>query len=182
MVTFSAFSGGIGSSLIGGNFWEGFVIGGTVAGLNDALHEYYNKKQINNLLKELSENGVQINSAADFNKESVIQLIANSPTLTDLWSKANYIYFELSNKKVFTKKGHLINAIVDEDLKQNKVTKEYTIHEANKIILYQSAFKTLGDLAFTLGHELIHAHHIISGFSLKIYNLMKDENAASNYL
>ncbi|MGU9938522.1 RHS repeat-associated core domain-containing protein [Empedobacter brevis] len=38
MITFGAISGGIGSYLVGGNFWQGFVIGGTVAGLNDAMH------------------------------------------------------------------------------------------------------------------------------------------------
>ncbi|WP_291066660.1 MULTISPECIES: RHS repeat domain-containing protein [unclassified Empedobacter] len=41
MITFAGFSGGIGSYLIGGNFWEGFVIGATVAGLNDALHNNF---------------------------------------------------------------------------------------------------------------------------------------------
>lgn len=32
-------SGGIGSSLSGGNFWDGVVIGGIVAGLNHELHK-----------------------------------------------------------------------------------------------------------------------------------------------
>ncbi|HIB8182325.1 TPA: penicillin-binding protein, partial [Elizabethkingia anophelis] len=32
-------AGGIGSELTGGNFWQGVVIGGMVAGLNDALHK-----------------------------------------------------------------------------------------------------------------------------------------------
>lgn len=31
-------AGGIGAELTGGNFWEGFVIGGVVAGLNHAMH------------------------------------------------------------------------------------------------------------------------------------------------
>ncbi|MDE5483453.1 MULTISPECIES: RHS repeat-associated core domain-containing protein [Elizabethkingia] len=39
MVTFGAIAGGIGSELTGGNFWQGVVIGGMVAGLNDALHK-----------------------------------------------------------------------------------------------------------------------------------------------
>ncbi|MCT3833551.1 hypothetical protein HZP56_08365 [Elizabethkingia anophelis] len=37
-VVFGAISGGIGSALTGGNFWQGVVIGGIVAGLNHALH------------------------------------------------------------------------------------------------------------------------------------------------
>ena len=35
-------SGGIGAELIGGNFWEGAVIGGIVAGLNHAMHRVDN--------------------------------------------------------------------------------------------------------------------------------------------
>lgn len=37
-VAFGALSGGIGAELSGGNFWEGAVIGGVVAGLNHAMH------------------------------------------------------------------------------------------------------------------------------------------------
>ncbi|EQB90593.1 RHS repeat-associated core domain-containing protein [Elizabethkingia anophelis] len=37
-VVFGAIAGGIGSALTGGNFWQGVVIGGIVAGLNHALH------------------------------------------------------------------------------------------------------------------------------------------------
>ncbi|KAF5274468.1 hypothetical protein FQR65_LT17005 [Abscondita terminalis] len=41
MVTFGALAGGIGSELSGGNFWQGALIGGVVAGLNDAMHKDY---------------------------------------------------------------------------------------------------------------------------------------------
>lgn len=39
MIAFGALSGGIGAELSGGNFWEGAVIGGIVAGLNHAMHK-----------------------------------------------------------------------------------------------------------------------------------------------
>ena len=42
MVSFGALSGGVGSALSGGNFFEGVVIGGMVAGLNDAMHKHLN--------------------------------------------------------------------------------------------------------------------------------------------
>ncbi|MCL1666561.1 hypothetical protein M2T82_00645 [Elizabethkingia ursingii] len=38
-VIFGTIAGGIGSALTGGNFWQGVVIGGIVAGLNHALHK-----------------------------------------------------------------------------------------------------------------------------------------------
>ena len=39
MIAFGAVSGGVGSELAGGNFWQGAVTGGIVAGLNHAAHE-----------------------------------------------------------------------------------------------------------------------------------------------
>jgi len=39
MITFGAISGGIGAELSGGNFWQGAVTGGIVAGLNSAMHK-----------------------------------------------------------------------------------------------------------------------------------------------
>lgn len=44
MIAFGALSGGIGAELSGGNFWEGAVIGGVVAGLNHAMHKENNGK------------------------------------------------------------------------------------------------------------------------------------------
>ena len=41
-IAFGALSGGIGAELSGGNFWEGAVIGGIVAGLNHVAHRVDN--------------------------------------------------------------------------------------------------------------------------------------------
>jgi hypothetical protein len=38
MIAFGALSGGVGSALSGGNFWQGALIGGVVAGLNHVAH------------------------------------------------------------------------------------------------------------------------------------------------
>ncbi|WP_165828262.1 RHS repeat-associated core domain-containing protein [Chryseobacterium phosphatilyticum] len=38
-ILFGAISGGIGSELAGGNFWQGALIGGIVAGLNHTMHD-----------------------------------------------------------------------------------------------------------------------------------------------
>lgn len=42
MIAFGAIVGGVGSELVGGNFWQGAVIGGIVAGLNHAMHKMDN--------------------------------------------------------------------------------------------------------------------------------------------
>ena len=39
MIAFGALSGGIGAELSGGNFWQGAITGGIVAGLNHAMHK-----------------------------------------------------------------------------------------------------------------------------------------------
>lgn len=39
IVSFGAIAGGIGAELSGGNFWQGAIVGGLVAGLNHALHK-----------------------------------------------------------------------------------------------------------------------------------------------
>ncbi|QIY92358.1 RHS repeat-associated core domain-containing protein [Chryseobacterium gallinarum] len=45
-VLFGALSGGIGAELTGGNFWQGALIGGIVAGLNHKLHDVVGPKKI----------------------------------------------------------------------------------------------------------------------------------------
>ena len=45
-VLFGAVSGGIGAELTGGNFWQGALIGGIVAGLNHKLHDFVGPKKI----------------------------------------------------------------------------------------------------------------------------------------
>lgn len=43
MIGFGALAGGIGAEATGGEFWRGAIIGGTVAGLNHAMHQIQNK-------------------------------------------------------------------------------------------------------------------------------------------
>ncbi|AZI20635.1 RHS repeat domain-containing protein [Chryseobacterium taklimakanense] len=42
-ILFGAVAGGVGTKLTGGNFWEGVLIGGIVAGLNHAMHSMGNE-------------------------------------------------------------------------------------------------------------------------------------------
>nr|WP_309758136.1 RHS repeat-associated core domain-containing protein [Flavobacterium sp.] len=43
-IAFGSLSGGVGAELSGGNFWQGAVTGGIVAGLNEAMHKGFAKK------------------------------------------------------------------------------------------------------------------------------------------
>lgn len=52
MVTFGALSGEIGAELTEGNFWQGAVIRGIVAGLNHAIHQNISKQESLQYLKK----------------------------------------------------------------------------------------------------------------------------------
>lgn len=61
MVAFGALSGGVGAELSGGNFWQGAVTGGIVAGLNHAMHKMGGedpRKPINK--RRLTENEIEL--------------------------------------------------------------------------------------------------------------------------
>lgn len=60
-ITFGALSGGIGAELSGGNFWQGAVTGGIVAGLNHVMHKMGGedpRKPINK--RRLTENEIEL--------------------------------------------------------------------------------------------------------------------------
>ena len=60
-VSFRALSGGIGAEFSGGNFWQGAVTGGIVAGLNHEMHKMGGedpRKPINK--RRLTENEIEL--------------------------------------------------------------------------------------------------------------------------
>jgi RHS repeat-associated protein len=58
-ILFGAVAGGVGAELMGGNFWQGAVTGGIVAGLNHVMHDLSTKLEIKNkLIAILYENGI----------------------------------------------------------------------------------------------------------------------------
>lgn len=68
IVGFGALAGGVGSALSGGNFWQGAVIGGTVAGLNSAMHKGGKPKPLSSWMKNyLNHNGI-LDYTADYTK------------------------------------------------------------------------------------------------------------------
>ena len=56
-ILFGAVAGGVGAELTGGNFWQGVVIGGVVAGLNHGIHEIESPIQENQQKKTWDRNG-----------------------------------------------------------------------------------------------------------------------------
>ena len=54
-IAFGALSGGIGAELSDGNFWEGAIIGGVVAGLNHSLHKFSEQQRQKYILENQLE-------------------------------------------------------------------------------------------------------------------------------
>lgn len=86
MVAFGTLSGGIGAELAGGNFWQGAVTGGVVAGLNSAMHKIAgpgNTKKAENLAKEYKRNSERIIA-----ESVVMELLLESTEVGDFTLKA----------------------------------------------------------------------------------------------
>ena len=134
MVAFGALSGGVGAELSGGNFWQGAVTGGIVAGLNHAMHKQIAKFQIKKDLRaEFQEADMDPDSKASF--EDHAELTEKLPTLKNIKDKISYTVVE-----------------------NNKITTEGLVRETdpNTININMKGIKNLLNYAFTLGHEMIH--------------------------
>ncbi|NLN33092.1 MAG: hypothetical protein GX159_05805 [Flavobacteriaceae bacterium] len=138
---------------------------------------------INSLKQEMIDADIDPNGTPEFSKTSIVELLMKVQTLRDLWEKSTYIGFSIEENGYAEVNGekYSLNGKVDATLKQSDQTNEYTSHVANKVIIYKPAFVSYLRLGFTLGHELIHVHHINTGFSLKIFN-SRSLNEAKNYL
>lgn len=151
MITFAAVSGGVGSSLVGGNFWEGFVIGGTVAGLNDALHKWYQSKSTDDRLHNL---GLNPKDTPNLDMEEVDYLLRYDELLKEMNENAN-------NPDI----------TIDRTESDNASIKGSSINRTVEVInLGVSAFRNYRQLFNTLGHELYHANQYVSG---RAYFLVK---------
>lgn len=146
MVFSGALLGGIGSELVGGNFWQGAVVGGLVAGLNHYLHSYSQKQEFKgNLKQELIDAGWETpdKTAAKFEDgETILQKTKPFKALTSQLKSATKI---VSNSTLDTP-GETIGG---------------NIHVNMKI-----GNRTILDFAFTIGHELLH----VWDFQYNYYN------------
>ncbi|TDS17651.1 hypothetical protein [Sphingobacterium paludis] len=61
-ILFGALSGGIGAELSGGNFWQGAIVGGVVAGLNHVMHSI---KSPSNAFEQTENVGTNLQDLGD---------------------------------------------------------------------------------------------------------------------
>ncbi|MRX40069.1 hypothetical protein GJU43_12350 [Flavobacterium sp. LC2016-23] len=171
-IAFGALSGGVGAELTGGNFWQGALTGGIVAGLNHVLHSNPNKSLIKKLNEDLDK---------EFGNEGNGKAPANQETLNRLMKLRT---FRALNKVA----GGKVRAnFKDSSWSDNGASAQYmTLRESNGetytgsddgfISVYRSAFTTYRETAGLLIHEFGHAISRYTGFFDNSFNNYKDWN------
>jgi hypothetical protein len=153
---FGTVAGGVTSHLQGGNFWEGAAIGLTVsllnhAGekLNQAIRKAITMNRINNGLKAM---GLKPTDEAE---------IRNNEQLRDFIKKM----FANSLKKTGEAFGVYLEEIIIYEGKRclGLTTPTDDGNGVQKIQISKSALSSWRQLASTVGHELNHAYHFVSG-------------------
>ena len=149
MIAFGTVAGGAGAALTGGNFWQGAVTGLVVSGLNHYLHEM---KAKNNIDRKLKAKGLNPTDPSTIKNNDELQLFTK-----EMYSKS------------LDKTGDLAVYLVDDitDLSGKSAYGE-TVPTSNqkhvqRINISKSALSSWRLVASTVGHELNHAYHFISG-------------------
>ena len=153
-----AFTGGAIAEITGGNFVEGFATGLTVSALNHALHQVIAKPiAMNRMSKTLIDNCIDPNGTPLQEVSSVEHLVGNVDVLARLYETGGNPSFEISDA-------------IGRDLGRYDNPKK-------TVLLSPKAFSSNLSLAFTVGHELVHATHFHSGLYTRL--LQKSSNGVA---
>ncbi|GGF10728.1 RHS repeat-associated core domain-containing protein [Flavobacterium limi] len=171
-IAFGALSGGVGAELTGGNFWQGAVTGGIVAGLNHVLHSRPNKSLIKKLNEDLDkEFGNEGNGKAPANQETLNRLmkLRTFKALNKVAGGKVQVDFKDSS---WAPDGSSAQYMT---LRESK-NETYTGSDDGFINIYRSAFTTYRGTAEKLVHEFGHAISRYTGFFANSFNYYKDWN------
>lgn len=171
-ISFGALAGGVGSALSGGNFWQGALIGGTVAGLNHALHtmaamsEYHEK-----LTKFLEDNDVKPNDKANQTTLNTYKTI-----FKEYWeNSAQWAEFADSNTIAEWEKGDGVKLTITARGTLNSGGKgsSWGITNAQGQVIFAPGLltKTNYRLASVFIHEMRHSIDYVSGFYKTFWQL-----------
>ncbi|WP_315054629.1 RHS repeat-associated core domain-containing protein [Chryseobacterium indoltheticum] len=149
--------GGVGSELAGGNFWQGALIGGFVAGFNHVMHSIDFKEPnlagIIDSRQSLREQGVDPDGIAS-NDQKTVNIMRKNRILSPLFKEAGNAeigYMEL------------LGGV------QGKTINDYDKKISN-IFLNNKFQHTYYKVFSFVGHELIHVIDVVSGASLNMFN------------
>lgn len=160
MIAFGTISGGAGAALTGGNFWQGAVIGGMVAGLNHGLHKIAKNIAIKkDLLSRF--NKIDPHKAAPKNVNSLIEL------LNDVYGLK--LFYEASGEYELKYGG------------KSDEYRGYTFDETKTHIFYDGAYDSYYKLASTMFHEFYHAFQYNYNNGM-IYSVLANAGYKTGYM
>ena len=169
-ILFGAVAGGIGAELMGGNFWQGAVTGGVVAGLNHVMHDLMTKPDYRNKLEKfLDDNGIKRSEPASQETLDKLKVL-----FKDDWDKSAK-WAKFATKETIEEiesygavaKGQIRlegETLLDGDNAVGGVTTA-----DGKVLL--SINRSNYGLATNFVHEIAHSIDDVSGFSGSIYRL-----------
>jgi len=171
-ISFGALAGGVGSALSGGNFWQGALIGGTVAGLNHALHtmaamsEY--KEKLNQFLID--------NKVNPKDKANQTTLNAYKTIFKEYWdNSAQWAEFADANTIAEWEKGDNAKLTITARGTLNSGGKDsawgITNAEGKVILAPGLTSKSNYKLATVFIHEMRHSIDYVSGFYKTFWQL-----------
>jgi RHS repeat-associated protein len=174
-ITSGGLSGGISSSIAGGNFWQGVRQGIITSGLNHVAHKVANKLYENKFMSQLEEAyGSKVNSLAEISDQTLIDLVNNVPILKKMYNKFSKevnMYAHNRDKSDLARDVFVL-ADTSPDKTQiipNDLVAHPDSYSKIQIDFYRDAFASYKTLAITMHHEFVHVKDYISGFIHNMY-------------
>jgi hypothetical protein len=156
-IAFGALSGGVGAELSGGNFWQGAIAGGIVAGLNDVMHKIKTNRYID---KRLISKGLKPGDVATISNNEQLQSFTEAMNPESLKKTGNIAIYLVDN---------IIN--LDGTSAYGETVPTSDGMNVMRINISKSALSSWRLLASTIGHELNHAYHFVSGAYMRWYRI-----------
>ncbi|KFF16178.1 hypothetical protein IW22_23050 [Chryseobacterium sp. JM1] len=160
-ISFGAVAGGVGAELSGGNFWQGAVIGGFVAGLNHTMHQVATALEKDPLQKILDKHDIDPTKLSTQETLDKLKII-----LKKYWDKSAK-WAEFATKETITQwegneyKGYLtLKAGI---IHTSAGGRDYGITNPinGKVLL--STGRNNYSLAGSFIHEMVHSVDVMSG-------------------
>ncbi len=160
MIAFGALAGGVGAELSGGNFWQGAITGGIVAGLNHAMHKldppkgYKGKKWVDDTGSYENNNDGSWNATSPDGKKYTlieeIELYGKSKLSQNLDNAANGLGINAATKEAlfeYAGKTSELSSTASKYLKYTKVLGRVTgIYSAGSSIYDAYRNPTTGNI------------------------------------
>ena len=161
-IAFGALSGGIGAELTSGNFFQGFVIGGVVAGLNHAMHQ-------KDLIRESFDDPDGVPEA---NMNSVH---AAKTKIKGLFTSDMNQYASMAKETIDLETNTTMAGKTDIDKVLITGSGKNLIAKTSgqiSVTYYKNAFKSWYSLGSTILHEYYHVADYATGFVSGLYTSM----------